>query len=144
MKKLMYIFFNYIIPQTFFRCTLFDLINIFAPMKLKLPLKLFSFQILPTQHWGRMRKFTPILMVKVFWVRFLQTSLDFLSIEVKIYLWTKCNEKIERERKIIENFLPVAKENIDWKQKLFLQRLLQAWNHRLGKQSRGRFFRSLF
>ena len=106
-------FLNYIIPQTFFRCTLFDLINIFAPMKLKLPLKLFSFQILPTQHWGRMRKFTPILMVKVFWVRFLQTSLDFLSIEVKIYLWTKCNEKIERERKIIENFLPVAKENID-------------------------------
>ena len=51
-------------------------------------------------------------MVKVFWVRFLQTSLDFLSIEVKIYLWTKCNEKIERERKSIENFFPVAKENI--------------------------------
>ena len=93
----MYIFFNYIIPQTFFRCTLFDLINIFAPMKLKLPLKLFSFQILPTQHWGRMRKFTPILMVKVFWVRFLQTS--FYPLRLKsIYGQNVMKKQKERER----------------------------------------------
>ena len=72
-------FLNYIITfiKTFFRCTLFDL-------------QLFSFQILPTQYRGR-----PILMLENLWFT---NKFRLLSIEAKLYPWTKCNEKIKRER----------------------------------------------